>query len=100
MQPAATRSLAEFIAASRWEDIPPAVRREGMRTLVNFIGCALGGAQDEAMSLAVRVLAPFFGPAQAIVVGRLGEVAATLLDDPLLLGGPISDERYLLVSAG
>lgn len=27
------------------------------------------------------------------------QAAVTLLDDPLLWGGPISDERYLLVSA-
>ena len=52
--PAATRQLADFVAASRWDDIPPEVRREGVRGLLNFVGCALGGAHDEAMDIAVR----------------------------------------------
>jgi 2-methylcitrate dehydratase PrpD len=46
------------------------VRREGVRGLLNFVGCALGGAQDEAMGIAVKVLTPFFGPPQGIVIGR------------------------------
>ena len=28
-QPEVTQQLAEFLAASRWEDIPPPVRHEG-----------------------------------------------------------------------
>jgi 2-methylcitrate dehydratase PrpD len=65
-----TDSLAQFVAGSRWDSLPPEVRREGVRGLLNFVGCALGGAQDEAMNVAVKVLAPFFGPPQAIVIGR------------------------------
>src|SRR3954454_7596150 len=65
-----TDRLAQFVAASRWDDIPPEVRREGIRGLLNFVGCALGGARDEAMDIAVRVLAPFFGPSQATIIGR------------------------------
>jgi 2-methylcitrate dehydratase PrpD len=38
--------------------------------LLNFVGCALGGAPDEAMNIDVKVLTPFFGPPQAIVIGR------------------------------
>src|SRR3954468_18877868 len=65
-----TERLARFVAGSRWEDIPPEVRREGVRGLLNFVGCALGGARDEAMDIAIKVLAPFFGAPQAIVIGR------------------------------
>src|SRR4051795_12222115 len=65
-----TDRLAQFVAGSQWEGIPLDVRREGVRGLLNFVGCALGGARDEAMDIAVRVLAPFFGPRQAIVIGR------------------------------
>src|SRR5829696_7822547 len=65
-----TKQLAEFVAGSRWDDIPAAVRREGVRSLVNFVGCALGGCRDEAMDLALRVLAPYAGPPQAGVIGR------------------------------
>ena len=42
-QPQVTQELAAFVAGSRWEDIPPEVRREGVRSLLNFVGCALGG---------------------------------------------------------
>src|ERR1051325_7287500 len=65
-----TDRLARFVAASRWEDIPLEVRHEGVRGLLNFVGCALGGARDEAMDIAIRVLAPFFGPSQATIIGR------------------------------
>jgi 2-methylcitrate dehydratase PrpD len=65
-----TNRLAQFVAGSQWETIPPEVRREGVRGLLNFVGCALGGAQDEAMGIAVKVLTPFFGPRQGIVIGR------------------------------
>src|SRR3954447_11503862 len=69
-QPHVTGTLAQFVAGSRWEDIPPEVRCEGVRGLLNFVGCALGGARDEAMDIAVKVLTPFFGPPQATVIGR------------------------------
>lgn len=68
--PPVTRQLAEFVANSQWRDIPEAVRREGVRGLLNYVGCALGGCTDEAMGLAVRVLAPGFGAPAAGVVGR------------------------------
>ena len=65
-----TNRLAQFVAGSQWEAIPPEVRREGVRGLLNFVGCALGGAHDEAMDIAVKVLTPFFGPPQGTVIGR------------------------------
>src|SRR6202161_3166383 len=65
-----TRQLAEFVVASHCRDIPPAVRREGIRGLLNYVGCALGGCGDEAMALALRVLSPSFGPGQAGIIGR------------------------------
>ena len=65
-----TRSLAQFVAGSHRDAIPSEVRCEGVRGLLNFVGCVLGGARDEAMDIAVQVLAPFFGPPQAVVIGR------------------------------
>jgi 2-methylcitrate dehydratase PrpD len=49
-----TKTLAQFVAGSRWDAIPPEVRQEGVRGLLNFVGCALGGAHDEAMGIATR----------------------------------------------
>src|SRR5580700_2342802 len=65
-----TRQLAEFVAGSSWRDIPQAVRREGVRGLLNYVGCALGGCGDEAILLAIRVLGPSFGPPQAGIIAR------------------------------
>ena len=65
-----TRELAEFLAGSAWRDVPPAVRQEGVRGLLNYVGCALGGCGDEAIALALRVLAPGFGAPQAAIIGR------------------------------
>jgi len=65
-----TRRLAEFLATSQWQDIPDEVRNEAKRTILNFVGTALGGCRDEAVELAVRALRPFFGPPQATVIGR------------------------------
>ena len=65
-----TRRLAEFLADSQWHDIPDEVRQEAKRTILNFVGTALGGCRDEAVELALRGLKPFFGPPQATVIGR------------------------------
>jgi 2-methylcitrate dehydratase PrpD len=67
---AVTRQLARFLAESQWHDIPDPVRHEAKRTLMNFVGTALGGCGDIAMELALRALGPFFGPTQATVIGR------------------------------
>src|SRR5258707_958006 len=67
---AVTDRLAEFIVGSRWQDIPPPVRREAMRSILNFVGCALGGAREAAVGPAAGVLRPYFGRAQAGVFGR------------------------------
>jgi 2-methylcitrate dehydratase PrpD len=65
-----TQSLAEYIVSSRFEDIPENVVHEARRALVNIIGCAVGGANEEAVEIATRTFTPFFGPTTARVVGR------------------------------
>jgi 2-methylcitrate dehydratase PrpD len=65
-----TRALARFIAQSRWDEIPQPVRHEAKRTLLNFLGCALGGCRDPAVEHAAAVLRAFCGPPQASVLGR------------------------------
>lgn len=49
-----TGDLARFLAGSRWEDIPPAIRREGRRALLNIAGCVLAGREDPAVQLVRR----------------------------------------------
>jgi 2-methylcitrate dehydratase PrpD len=68
--PEATRLLASYVARARPEDLPAQVRREACRTLLNWVGCTVGGAQEETAGIAVRALAPLSGPAQASLLGR------------------------------
>ena len=65
-----TRALARFVVQSRHEDIPAPARREAVRSLVNWMGCALGGSRHEAVDIALETLAPFSGTPQASVLGR------------------------------
>src|SRR5665213_376285 len=65
-----TRTLASWLVESRFEDIPQDVRHEARRALVNYLGCALGGAPDDAVEIAMRALKPFFGAPTARILGR------------------------------
>src|SRR6185369_2894251 len=52
-----TPALARFLARSRWEDIPAAIRHEGKRGLLNALGCILAGRDDPAIAI-VRSVFP------------------------------------------
>jgi 2-methylcitrate dehydratase PrpD len=79
-----TRTLARFIVSSGFEDLPAPVRHEGARTLLNWVGCAIGGSRHETVANAMAALSPFFGPGQATLLGR-GE-RADILHASLLNG--------------
>jgi len=65
-----TRELARYIVQARYDDLPAAVRKEGLRTLVNWVGVAVGGSHHETIDKAVAALAPFSGASHASVLGR------------------------------
>ena len=65
-----TRTLARYVLAARKEDLPQNIRREAARTLLNYMGAALGGSAHETVDIALAAMAPFSGPAQATVYGR------------------------------
>ncbi|GAA4326082.1 MmgE/PrpD family protein [Pigmentiphaga soli] len=67
---AVSGALARFVAATRWEDIPPAVRHEAKRSLVNFFAVALAGCRDRTLDLATGVYKRFSAGEQATVIGR------------------------------
>lgn len=50
--------------------MPDAVRHEAARSLVNWMGCALGGAHHETLDTALAALLPFAGPPHAGLIGR------------------------------
>jgi len=63
-------SLGRFIAASTWDVVPIGVHNEGKRSLLNFIGCALGVAHAPPIEMALRVLLPLSGPDRVALIGR------------------------------
>ena len=65
-----TRTLARYIVSARREDLPASVRHEAARTLLNYVGCAVGGSHHATLTAAISALAPFSGPAQATILGR------------------------------
>ena len=65
-----TRILASYVVNGRLADIPQNVLHEARRSLVNFMGCAIGGAGDEAVDIAMRTFRPFSGVPTANVLGR------------------------------
>jgi 2-methylcitrate dehydratase PrpD len=65
-----TQTLARWVVQSRIDDLPAAVRKEGTRTFLNWVGCSLGGSKNAAVDIAISALSPFAGPGQATALGR------------------------------
>jgi 2-methylcitrate dehydratase PrpD len=65
-----THTLARYLISAKPEDLPAAVCKEATRTLLNYVGCAVGGSHHETVDNAILAIAPFSGPPQAGVFGR------------------------------
>ena len=68
--PQVTRTVAEWIVHSRLADIPPAVRSEAVRSIVNWIGVTIGGSREDAVKRGIETLTPYSGPGKSSVFGR------------------------------
>jgi 2-methylcitrate dehydratase PrpD len=65
-----TGRLARYVVATRFHDLPERVRREIGRSLLNWLGVAVGGSRHEAVKIALAAVMPFGGPPQAGLFGR------------------------------
>jgi 2-methylcitrate dehydratase PrpD len=65
-----TRRLAHHVVSARLEDLPAPVRKEAARTLLNWVGCTVGGSRHETVGIALSALSSFSGPEQAGILGR------------------------------
>jgi len=65
-----TRMLARHVISTKFADLSAGVRKEAARTLLNWVGCAVGGSRHETVDAAISALAPFSGPGQAGILGR------------------------------
>ncbi len=64
------RDLARFVLSTGWADLPEAVRREGPRAFLNWLGCVYGGLHDPTYETAYRALGAMAGKGRASVLGR------------------------------
>jgi 2-methylcitrate dehydratase PrpD len=89
-QPAA-RIVAEFVSGTAPDRLPSEVAHEAKRSLLNFVGGAVGVAYAPVVETAVRVLEPYAGPRTHTLIGRherldplsasfVNAVSANLLD--------------------
>jgi len=65
----ATKQLANWAVHLSSSSLPPAVSTAAQRSLYNYIGCTIGGSHHPTVSKAHKALSPFFGPAQASLLG-------------------------------
>lgn len=65
-----TRIIARYAATAPVGQVPAPVRREAVRTLLNWAGAAVGGSRQGAPNHAVAALLPFSGPPQSTLFGR------------------------------
>lgn len=83
MSDAVTARLATLVAETRWNDLPETVRHEGLRSFVNWLGCAVGGAPHPGVAQALRAATAFGGAPRATVLGlkrRADPMAAALVN--------------------
>ena len=66
----ATKELATYVVSAQLDAIPQDVRHEAHRALLNYVGCAVGGAREPAVDIALRALSPYAGSPTARVLGR------------------------------
>ena len=67
---APTQRLARYVVSSSPDHVPDSIRHEAARSLVNWVGCALGGARHVAIERALDAVRPFSGPRNTAVIGR------------------------------
>jgi 2-methylcitrate dehydratase PrpD len=65
-----TATLARYVVSAPTDSVPISVRREAVRSFLNWTGCAVGGSRHETVDIALAAVSPFAGTQQAAVLGR------------------------------
>jgi len=68
--PPITHILAEFVAKHPSAQFPAPVEREAHRTLMNWLGCAIGAARHPTLTAALAAVKELEPSQQASVLGR------------------------------
>ena len=67
---AITADLAAYARTARFGDLPEAARREGVRSIVNILGCTIGGARHPGVDIVDDALRGMTGEGAASLSGR------------------------------
>jgi 2-methylcitrate dehydratase PrpD len=62
--------LVGFVSELTAQDLPETVRHECRRSLLDSVGCIVGGSNHTVVARATQTLSPFFGAAQATLLGQ------------------------------
>lgn len=65
-----TKKIVQYVANSRLEDLPGAVKCEARRAIFNIIGCVIGGSQHTSVAIAERALGTIGGRPDASLFCR------------------------------
>jgi 2-methylcitrate dehydratase PrpD len=65
-----TRILADYIVGARFEDLPAVVRKQALRSFLNWVGVTVGGSREDAVTSAHAAVSVFAGKPEANVLGR------------------------------
>ncbi len=65
----ATRQLADYVAQTTFDRLPPEVVRESKRCVLNYLGVALGASHHEAVRLLIEAVQEMGGHPQATLLG-------------------------------
>src|SRR4051812_36426132 len=67
---AITEAIADFALSASFASLSADVQRESVRTVVNWVGCALGGAPTPTVEAAIKGLQSYSSPGRCRVLGR------------------------------
>ena len=104
-----TRALADFVARTEFDQLPPFVVMETKRLLLDTIGCAIGGVHTEKGRLAIKLAETLGGPPETSLFGTNQKVSAAssayatgelmnALDYEALLSPPEHATPYVLAA--
>ena len=65
----ATEALATFSVTLQYTQLPETVIKAAVRSFYNWVGCAFGGYEHEAVRIARDALSPFFGYSTSTILG-------------------------------
>ena len=82
----ATKSIAAWAVSLESKSLPDTVQQAALRSLYNYVGCAIGGSNHPAVTKAYDALSPFFGPRTSSLLGDAGAEKADAQHAALLNG--------------